>query len=114
MSVLSAADALHAQRAHARHLADQRGAHYLIGSSGVHRHSLQWRIAVVGIQDGCRHRFELQTVPTDWGGSLTYLLGLPVEVGSQDVVAFEADRDDVLDDLVLASSEPGRVVRQLM
>jgi hypothetical protein len=43
---------------------------------------------------------------------VTYLLGLPVEAGSNDVLVFEVDRDQVSDNLVLASPEPGKVVAQ--
>lgn len=40
---------------------------------------------------------------------VAYLLGLPVEADSKDVVVFEVDRNEVSDDLVLASPEPGKV-----
>lgn len=40
---------------------------------------------------------------------MTYLLGLPVEADSDDVLVFEVDRGEVSDDLVLASPEPGKV-----
>jgi Trypsin-co-occurring domain 1 len=40
---------------------------------------------------------------------LTYLLGLPVEADSNDVIVFEVDRGEVPDDLVLASPKPGKV-----
>ncbi|SRR6266536_923781 len=38
-----------------------------------------------------------------------YLLGLPVEADSDDIVIFEVERSEVADDLVLASPEPGKV-----
>jgi hypothetical protein len=41
---------------------------------------------------------------------VTYLLGLPTEAKSDDVLVFEVDRAEVSDDLVLASSEPGKTV----
>jgi Trypsin-co-occurring domain 1 len=40
---------------------------------------------------------------------VSYLLGVPVGEGTDDVVVFEVDRSEVPDDLVLASAEPGRV-----
>jgi hypothetical protein len=45
------------------------------------------------------------------GGFVAYLLGLPVEADSKDVLVFEVDRTEVSDDLVLASREPGTVAR---
>jgi hypothetical protein len=39
-----------------------------------------------------------------------YLLGLPVDLGSDELLVFEVDRNEVPDDLVLASPEPGQVV----
>jgi hypothetical protein len=39
-----------------------------------------------------------------------YLLGLPVEAGSKDILVVEVDRSQVSDDLVLASPSPGEVV----
>ena len=42
-------------------------------------------------------------------GAVEYLLGLPVEADSRDVLVFEVDRSEVSDDLVLASPEPGKV-----
>jgi Trypsin-co-occurring domain 1 len=41
---------------------------------------------------------------------VTYLLGLPVEADSEDVLVVEVDRNEVSDDLVLASPDPGKVV----
>jgi NTP-dependent ternary system trypsin peptidase co-occuring protein len=41
---------------------------------------------------------------------MTYLLGLPTEANSDDVLVFEVDRAEVSDDLVLASSEPDKAV----
>lgn len=38
-----------------------------------------------------------------------FLLGLPVEAGSEDVLVVEVDRGEVSGDLVLASAEPGEV-----
>jgi hypothetical protein len=38
-----------------------------------------------------------------------FLLGLPVEAGSEDVVVVEVDRGEVPEGLVLASPEPGEV-----
>jgi hypothetical protein len=38
-----------------------------------------------------------------------YLLGLPVEADSDDILIFEVERSEVADDLVLASPEPGKV-----
>lgn len=43
------------------------------------------------------------------GVVVTYLLGLPVETGGREVLVFEVDRNDVSDDLVLASPDPGKV-----
>jgi hypothetical protein len=40
---------------------------------------------------------------------VVYLLGLPVEAGSDEVLVFEVDRGEVADDLVLASPQPGKV-----
>ncbi|MBV9164033.1 MAG: hypothetical protein JO281_21365 [Pseudonocardiales bacterium] len=40
---------------------------------------------------------------------MSYLLGVPVGEGTDDVVVFEVDRSEVPDDLVLASVEPGKV-----
>jgi hypothetical protein len=40
---------------------------------------------------------------------MEYLLGLPVEAGSDEVLIFEVERSEVADDLVLASPEPGKV-----
>ena len=40
---------------------------------------------------------------------MSYLLGVPVGGGTDDVVVFEVDRSEVSDDLVLASAEPGKV-----
>lgn len=40
---------------------------------------------------------------------MSYLLGVPVGEGTDDVVVFEVDRSEVSDDLVLASAEPGKV-----
>jgi Trypsin-co-occurring domain 1 len=37
---------------------------------------------------------------------VAYLLGLPLEEGSDDLVVFEVDLDEVSDDLVLAAPEP--------
>jgi hypothetical protein len=38
-----------------------------------------------------------------------YLLGLPVEADSDDILIFEVERSEVADDLVLASPEPGKI-----
>jgi hypothetical protein len=46
----------------------------------------------------------------EWGRLVAYLLGLPVEAGSDEIVVVEVDRAEVSDDLVLASTEPGKVV----
>ena len=40
---------------------------------------------------------------------MAYLLGLPVDAASDDVIVFEVDRSEVSDELVLASDEPGKV-----
>lgn len=40
---------------------------------------------------------------------MSYLLGVPVGDGADDVVVFEVDRSEVPEDLVLASAEPGKV-----
>ena len=40
---------------------------------------------------------------------MTYLLGMPLTVGSDEVLVFEADRSEVSGDLVLASPQPGQV-----
>jgi hypothetical protein len=42
-------------------------------------------------------------------GLVGYLLGMPVEAGSDDVLIFEVGRSEVADGLVLASPEPGEV-----
>jgi hypothetical protein len=39
-----------------------------------------------------------------------YLLGLRVDPASDELLVFEVDRNEVPDDLVLASPEPGQVV----
>ena len=41
---------------------------------------------------------------------MTYLLGVPVEANSDEILEVEADPRDVPEGLVLASSEPGKVV----
>jgi|SRR5271157_1868819 len=41
---------------------------------------------------------------------MAYLLGVPVEANSDDILVFEVDRGEVSDDLVLASSEPDKAV----
>jgi NTP-dependent ternary system trypsin peptidase co-occuring protein len=43
------------------------------------------------------------------GAVVAYLLGLPMEADGKDVLVFEVDRNEVSDDLVLASPEPGKV-----
>lgn len=40
---------------------------------------------------------------------MSYLLGVPVGGGADDVVVFEVDRSEVPEDLVLASVDPGKV-----
>jgi hypothetical protein len=40
---------------------------------------------------------------------VSYLLGVPLGEGADEVVVFEVDRSEVPDDLVLASAEPGKV-----
>ena len=40
---------------------------------------------------------------------MEFLLGLPVEAGSKDVVVVEVDRGEVSEGLILASPEPGAV-----
>jgi hypothetical protein len=40
---------------------------------------------------------------------MTYQLAVPLSPGSNDAVVFEVDDDEVPDDLVLASDDPGRV-----
>jgi hypothetical protein len=40
---------------------------------------------------------------------VVYLLGLPVDRDSGNVLVFEVDRGEVSEDLVLASSDPGKV-----
>jgi len=42
-------------------------------------------------------------------GLVGYLLGVPVEADSADVLVFEVDRSEVSEDLVLASTEPDKV-----
>jgi hypothetical protein len=39
-----------------------------------------------------------------------YLLGMPVDPASDELLVFEVDRSEVPEDLVLASPEPGQVV----
>ena len=48
-------------------------------------------------------------MPKEVGAVVAYLLGLPVEADSKDVLVFEVDRNEVSDDLVLASPELGKV-----
>lgn len=43
---------------------------------------------------------------------MAYLLGLPVEVGSNDILVVEVNSEELPDDLVLAAPEPGKVVAQ--
>jgi len=43
------------------------------------------------------------------GGLVAFLVGLPVEAGSEEVLVVEVDRSEVSDDLVLAS-EAGKVM----
>ncbi|MGH3826803.1 MAG: CU044_2847 family protein [Pseudonocardiaceae bacterium] len=43
------------------------------------------------------------------GACVSYLLGVPVGDGADDVVVFEVDRGEIPGDLVLASAEPGKV-----
>ncbi|MGD0704571.1 MAG: CU044_2847 family protein [Trebonia sp.] len=38
---------------------------------------------------------------------MAYLIGMPVASGNPDVLVFEVDRDEISDDLVLASPSPG-------
>jgi Trypsin-co-occurring domain 1 len=45
---------------------------------------------------------------------MTYLLGVPVEAGSDDILVVEVDRGELSDDLVLASLEPGKVAAQAL
>ena len=40
---------------------------------------------------------------------MTYLLGLPVMAGTDDLLVFEVDQSEVADDLVLASPQPGEI-----
>ena len=40
---------------------------------------------------------------------MTYLLGLPVESGGDDILVFEVERGEVSDDLVLAAPAPGQI-----
>ena len=46
------------------------------------------------------------------GGFVTYLIGMPVENDSSDILVFEVDRSEISDDLVLAS-EPGKVAARV-
>ena len=41
---------------------------------------------------------------------MAYLLGLPVDTGSDELLVFEVDPGEVADDLVLASPAPGQVI----
>jgi hypothetical protein len=41
---------------------------------------------------------------------MTYLLGVPVEAGSDDFLVFEVDRNNVSSDVVLASPDPGNTM----
>ena len=41
---------------------------------------------------------------------MAYLLGVALKPGSDDVLVFEVDRSEVVDDLVLASKDPGTEV----
>ncbi|MBV9013560.1 MAG: hypothetical protein JO272_16225 [Pseudonocardiales bacterium] len=45
---------------------------------------------------------------------MSYLLGIPVGDGPDDVVVFEVDRSEVAEDLVLASGESGKAARALV
>src|SRR5215471_14937313 len=40
---------------------------------------------------------------------MAYLVGLPVESGSDEILVFEVDHGEMSDDLVLASPEPGQI-----
>jgi hypothetical protein len=40
---------------------------------------------------------------------VTFLMSLPVETGSEEILVVEVDRNEISDDLVLAS-EPGKVI----
>ncbi len=40
---------------------------------------------------------------------VTYLLGMPLERGSDEVLVFEADRSEISGDLVLASADPEKL-----
>jgi hypothetical protein len=40
---------------------------------------------------------------------MAYLVGLPVESGSDEILVFEVDRGEMSDDLVLASPEPSQI-----
>jgi hypothetical protein len=43
------------------------------------------------------------------GGMMAYLLGMPLERGSDEVLIFEVDRSETSGDLVLASADPERL-----
>lgn len=43
---------------------------------------------------------------------MSYLLGVPVDDGTGDLIVFEVDRSEVPDDLVLASVESGKIAAQ--
>lgn len=43
------------------------------------------------------------------GNMTSYLLGLPVDPTGDELLVFEVDRNEVSDDLVLASPEPGQL-----
>ena len=45
----------------------------------------------------------------EWGGLVAFLVSLPVEAGSEDILVVEVDRSEIAEDLVLAS-EPGKVI----
>ena len=41
---------------------------------------------------------------------MAYLMSIPVEAGSEDILEVEVDRYDVSEDLVLAAPEPGKII----
>jgi Trypsin-co-occurring domain 1 len=55
--------------------------------------------------DGCRRA----APKSAWGGSVTYHLAVPLSADSDDVVVFQADRQEVPDSLVLASDDADKM-----
>ena len=70
--------------------------------------AFQWENDCVrGIQGGHR-RFVVPLCCAGKGRLVAFLMGLPVDAGSEEILVVEVDRSEVAEDLVLAS-EPGKM-----